>query len=421
MLLLIARMAGILLWIPAVGVPVPGGVMLAPYELLLVVLQPILWITALDRKRLPMVAIALAIVTLAYAASVNRSASTVYYVFFVLFTIPNFLLLLNLFEDKNATRVFVSTFIKTGIWMTPIAILQFVSPYEIPLTNNVNYALSSGVQYRAWGFTPEASILAALYIVSIAMTLFNLCRRADPGIPGSIQTIVILSAGLYCTNSSSTLTLLPLIAVYVLLLCRVSWKYFTAAGVIGAVSGWLFYVTLYGIRIESGSTVSSVGIRLATDIVAVIIVAKNWATGLGPGMNNDATDDVMMYFFLLTGHVGETKEGFNNFVLAQMVELGVLPGILSIAGLFLLMRFLWRRRDVPAEPIDFVCIFGVAICVIGSIIGGYRGLAVEWLYYPAAAAVYIRQRWGLPGSTTPVPLLPAAVVGFDKGSRHEFS
>ena len=75
-----------------------------------------------------------------------------------------------------------------------------------------------------------------------------------------------------------------------------------------------------------------------------------------------------------------------------MVEMGVVPGLLSLIVLYILARFLWRRRDVTPEPIDFVALFGVVVWWMGFMVGAYRGLLFEWLYYPAGFAIYLRSR-----------------------------
>jgi len=390
MLVSIARISAILLWMPAIGLSILGDKMLSPYELLILLLLPVIALTSLEPRRLFFGLVALTICTISYSNSMNRSVSTVYYFYYVLIIIPHMLLFIQILEDDEAARAFIVSFVRTGVWMGPLAVLQFLSPFEISLINNSNYALQTGL-HRAQLFAPEASILAALYVVAICLTIFNTFRHVEPGLRGDSLTYSSLLAGLATTVSTSALLVLPPLLLFIFRICGVSWKTLVKFLFIGGILLAIFFVAEYQDRVASGDSTSSALLRFASMLAGLQIVLQHWLTGLGLGMNKTVGDAVKLIYFAWTKEVVD-KPGIDSFQLSLMAETGVFPGIISIAILIVCYRVVKDRLGNHSNVAVITAMMAICIWFVSLLTSGYRGLAHCWLCFPAGYVVYMRTR-----------------------------
>ena len=232
MLKRVAAISGFLQWAPAVGVTVYNGRMLSIYELLILLLLPAIVITSIETRRLAFWVVAMGISTMSYLNSLNRATSALYLQYYLLVIIPHMLLFVQIFENDEAARAFFISFVKTGVWLGPLAILQFLSPFAIALANNTNYYIVTEL-HRTALFAPEPSILAALYVIAISFAIYNAYTRIEPRIPMGVPSFVSMVAGLATTLSTSMLIVLPPLLLFTFRLCGVPWKKLIRYGAVG--------------------------------------------------------------------------------------------------------------------------------------------------------------------------------------------
>lgn len=386
----IASIAAVLLWAPGIGVTVYGGKMLSPYELMALLLIPAIVLTSLSPGRLVFGLVSVAICTLSYVHSLDRATSGIYLVYYVLVIIPHMLLFVQIFEDDEAARSFLITFVKTGVWLGPLAVIQFLSPFQITLSNNTNYSLEPGL-HRAHLFTPEASILAALYTIAICVAIYNSFTRIEPRMPGDSGSYLLMAAGLATTVSTSAFLVLPPLLLLIFRLCGVNWKKLLKYVVIGAVVLALFYLGEYQERVSSGGSASSSLLRGASMLGGVEMIFQHWATGLGLGMSKNVADAVKLIYFGWT-HEAVEKPGIDSFQLALMAEMGVFPGIVSVIFAVICHRLLKGKLKAATSVAALVAIFSICVWFVSLVTSGYRGLAYCWMFFPAGYVVFLQTR-----------------------------
>lgn len=390
MLKRLAGFAGFLQWAPAVGVTVYGGKMLSLYELMILLILPALVLTSFERRRLTFWVIAMGICTVSYLNSLNRSTSEIYWQYYALIIVPHMLLFVQIFENDEATRAFFIGFVKTGVWLGPLAILQFLSPVQILLANNSNYFIVSEL-HRTSLFTPEPSILAAIYVIAITLAIYNSFTRIEPRIPGSVASYFFLVAGLSTTVSTSMVIVLPPLLLFVFRVCGVSWRALIRYAAFGSVVLAAFYFAGYQSRVSGGDSGSSTLLRLASMLGGLYIILQHSVTGLGLGMNKNVEDSVRLIYFALTHNI-TNKSGIDSFQIGLMAEMGVSPGLLCIAFLVVSYRTLKRKTNLITDPTRLIAMLGITVSFVSLLTSGYRGLAYCWLSFPAGYIVALRAR-----------------------------
>ncbi len=341
--------------------------------------------------------LAVATCTFSFIFSANRTTSEIYYVYYMLITIPSMLLFLQIFEDDAATKTFLSIFVKVGIWLSPLAIAQLLSPVPITLINNTNYSLQD-YAHRAQLFTPESSILAVLYVIAICVAVFNSYRRVAESIPQGGLAFTALIAGLATTVSTTAFIVMPPLALFVFRKCGVSWKKLLGYMLFGALLLPIFYWVGYHDRLNSGDSTSSVVLRLASMVGGFQAVLPHWLTGLGLGMNKSVADAIDTIYFAWS-HAYYKKAGIDSFQLSLIVEMGVLPCLFSVGALVACYRFLKRTAYAAPALTELTAIFAICVWVVSLLTSGYRGLAHCWIYFPAGYVVASRMIKGKPAST----------------------
>jgi hypothetical protein len=404
MLRRVAAISGFLQWAPAVGVTIYGGRMLSLYELLILLLLPAIVLTSIEFRRLAFWVIAMGISTMSYLNSLNRSTSAIYLQYYLLVIIPHMLLFVQIFENDEATRAFFISFVKTGVWLGPLAVLQFLSPVQITLANNINYFIVSEL-HRTALFTPEASILAALYVIAISLAIYNSYTRIEPRIPAAVASYVSMVAGLATTLSTSMLIVLPPLLLFTFRLCGVSWKTLIRYAALGSVVLAAFYFVGYESRISGGDSSSSTLLRFASVLGGIYIILQHSITGLGLGMNKNVEDAVKVIYFALTHNITK-KTGIDSFQIGLMAEMGVLPGLFSIA--FVVVCYKTLKKKASSIPIQgataLIAMLAICVSFVSLLTSGYRGLAYCWLSLPAGYVVYLRNK-----SKADLPVLDSAV------------
>ncbi len=408
MLRRVASISGFLQWVPAVGVTVYGDKMLSPYELLILLLLPAIILTSFEFRRLVFWVIAVGISTMSFLNSLNRSTSAIYLLYYLLVIIPHMLLFVQIFENDEATRAFFVSFVKTGVWLGPIAVLQFLSPVPIALANNSNYFLVSEL-HRTSLFTPEPSILAALYVIAISLAIYNSYTRIEPRIPSDFTAYVAMVAGLTTTLSTSMVIVLPPLLLYIFRLCGVPWKTLIRYAALGSVVLVAFYFVGYESRVSGGDSSSSSLLRLASVLGGMYVILQHSLTGLGLGMNKNVEDAVKIIYFALSHNIIK-KSGIDSFQIGLMAEMGVLPGVFSIAFVVVCYKTLKKRvRSIQGATAltALIAMLAISVAFVSLLTSGYRGLAYCWLSLPAGYAVYLRNKGkaDLPVLDSTVPLV----------------
>jgi hypothetical protein len=380
----------ILQWAPGLGLTVYGDKMLSPYEILILLVLPVIALTSLEGRRLLFWLVAITISTLSYLNSLNRSQSALYLQYYLLIIIPHMLLFLQIFEDDEATRTFFVAFVKTGVWIAPLALAQFLSPVLVTLANNSNYFIVREL-HRTALFTPEASVLAALYVIAICISVYNSFKSIEPRLPSSIASYAWMIVGLVTTLSTSMVILLPPLLLFICLLCGISWKTLMRYSAIGVLVLVAFYLVGYQERVSGGDSSSSSLLRAASILAGIYIILQHAAFGLGLGMNKTVEDSVKLIYFALSHNVVK-KSGIDSFQVSLMAEMGVLPGILAIMFSVGSYRMLRKNRFLSNGTTSLIAMFSICVSFVSLLTSGYRGLAYCWLSFPAGYAVYLRGR-----------------------------
>ena len=390
MLKRVGSISGFLQWAPAVGVTVYNGRMLSIYELLVLLFLPAIVITSFETRRLTFWVIAMGISTMSYLNSLNRSTSALYLQYYLLVIIPHMLLFVQIFENDEATRAFFISFVKTGVWLGPLAVLQFLSPVKITLANNTNYYIVSEL-HRTALFAPEPSILAALYVIAISFAIYNAHTRIEPRIPAGVPSFVSMVAGLATTLSTSMLIVLPPLLLFTFRLCGVSWKTLMRYAALGSVLLIAFYFVGYSSRVSGGDSTSSTLLRFASVLGGLYIILQHSITGLGLGMNKNVEDAVKVIYFALS-HTITKKAGVDSFQIGLMAEMGVLPGLISLVFFVVCYRTLKKKAASVQGTTALIAMMMICVSLVSLLTSGYRGLAYCWLSLPAGYIVYLRNK-----------------------------
>jgi hypothetical protein len=386
----IASISGFLQWAPAVGVAIYGGRMLSIYELMILLLLPAIFLSSLEFRRLVFWAIATGISMMSYLNSLNRATSAPYLQYYLLVIIPHMLLFVQIFQNDEAARAFFISFVKTGVWMGPLAVIQFLSPVPIPLANNTNYFIVVEL-HRSALFAPEASVLAALYVIAMGLAIYNSYTRIEPRMPSSAASYVSMMAGLATTLSTSVFIVLPPLLLFIFRLCDVSWKRLIRYAVLGSIVLAAFYLAAYGSRVSGGDSSSSSLLRLASVLAGIYIIFQHSITGLGLGMNKNVEDAVKVIHFALSHQVTK-KTGIDSFQIGLMAEMGVLPGLFCIAFVVVSYRTLKKKAGSIQGVTRMIAMLSISVSFVSLLTSGYRGLVYCWLSFPAGYVVHLRNK-----------------------------
>jgi hypothetical protein len=243
-------------------------------------------------------------------------------------------------------------------------------------------------------FTPEPSILAALYVLALCIAIYNSYTRIEPRMPGSKASLFVLIAGLATTLSSSVVIVLPPLVAFILHLCGVAWKTLFRYAAIGLIVLIVFYFVGYQERVSGGDSSSSILLRFASVLAGIYIILQHAATGLGLGMNKTVEDSVKLIYFALAHNVVK-KSGIDSFQIGLMAETGVLPGLICLGFMRSCYRTLKRNIGRPADSTALIAMLGVCISFVSLLTSGYRGLAYCWLIFPAGYVVAFQRQRGL--------------------------
>jgi len=268
--------------------------------------------------------------------------------------------------------------------MAPLAVVQFALPFPVNLVNNSNFSLQLDAVHRSQLFCPEASILAALLVVAMAVVLFNTITKVDPRIPRGFLPLVLLFLGLASTLSSSVIVLLPLIVIIIFYFGGARLSRVIPYTLIGSVAVAAFYGLAYVGRVNSGDAGGSVIVRTISVMAGLKMFTSHWLVGNGLGSNREvAYQDVYLFERWLGYPV--FKPGIDSFQIALMNEMGVIAALLSGFALIILFR---RARDSRIQSGQrILAVFGAVVWVVAFFTTGYRGLQYCWLFFPAAYAV----------------------------------
>jgi hypothetical protein len=402
-------LAGIFIWLPGIGLNV-GGQYLQPFEILLLVwmvvegirflLRGKIKLTYFVRFMVPMFSISWII---SAVFSENISESIIYLLYYFGLILPGMFLLYNIAISESRFIFFIQGFLVGGIVSSIVGVCQFLlGPQYFNFINNKNFSLIP--VKKAFGFTPEASILAGLLVIAIAVVLFLLkrkdCRNYFRKFHNKslivsqnklLLLLMILVTGFIATLSSSVIVVLPIVIMYLYVkMYNVEklLKTIFTEGLVFVVIILVFYFGFWENRWETGDASGSMVMRAASMIAALETFFQNWLIGVGLGNTSEAVTETT------TGWIDKimpglpVKSGVDSFPLHLMVEQGIVAFLLIVYS----VRWGWKginrkmMRINPMLPLLSVILFSSFI--VGLLTVGYRGLYHLWLIFPFSVAIH---------------------------------
>lgn len=422
----LSALLGASLWVPAIGLELPGA-MLQPSELLAAPCLAVLVLAAVFRAgRISRPALAysaffilglMSTWSLAMAGAPLWSDAVVYFAYYLLFVLPFLLVTLMIGLDRVLFRFFCRGYLIAGTASAAIGVLELVEVASASLLrNNENFRLIE-VPGRSSALTPEPSTLAQLLMIAIALLCLRVYVRrqaatAHPAAPSqtlwqggkartdavAIPLIALLAVAMIGTQTFLLFLFPPLLFLAVKAAVpsrraaggvQIGFRIFGVllAAALVAVAVSLYYTIFTSTRdvnIASGSLQN----RMSTVLAFFFSLRDMPLLGFGLG-NNDAIVpyiDLSKQAFEL--QFWEITPGINNFLLARIFEEG-LPGALVYAGLaVLLFRQIpaVRRGGMHGRELFVVAFFSL---MSGLLVTGYRGFFHAWLYCSLTVALAV--------------------------------
>jgi len=407
---------GFLLWFPGVGFPVLENQYLQPAEILVLgwmffIAFPracIFWDFKINRYLLIMTGGMLASWIISTLFSVSPSKSSIYLSYYITFILPWMFLLFQIAISGLLLVKFIHGFIFGACVSTCVGLAQLMLGDRLfKLVNNINFSLIYGLN-KASGFTPEASILAGLLIISLAIILlllsseshriYFLKMQASSLLTDRSKLFIILfflMTGLFSTLSTSVIIIIPAIVLFILIMMRryLSFlkKILIVCLLISIIILFYFFVWL---QRSSADTSGSMLMRGASMIIGAKIALENWTIGVGLGMTKDIIAEPVLQLLSRWGDVklwigASSKTGVDSFPLHLLAEQGFLAFILlTIAGYWILSSYKKISSMEQNEMITMDIVIAFVSFIVGVASAGYRGLFHLWIFFPFAAAVH---------------------------------
>jgi uncharacterized membrane protein YozB (DUF420 family) len=108
-------------------------------------------------------------------------------------------------------------------------------------------------------------------------------------------------------------------------------------------------------------------------------------------MSKNVEDAVKVIYFALSHQIIK-KTGIDSFQISLMAEMGVIPGLFSIALVVTCYRALKRRARSMQGATALIAMLSISVSFVSLLTAGYRGLAYCWLSLPAGYVVYLRNK-----------------------------
>lgn len=406
--------AGFLLWFPGIGVPLMAGSFLQPIEVLILGwvyfrVFPQFLLTEKFRLKTSVVVISGILFynwIISTLFSMSPLSTLVYLVYHLAVILPVVFMFFYIGLSPKNLASFLHGLLAGALLSSLVAFGQVVTGNgTFHFINNQNFSLVAPMR-RAYGFTPEPSILGGLLVITIAI-VFNLFisdgHREFFRSTGSHEILfskkkqlifaVLLFMALVATGSSLVIIVLPLVISSVYVSVKGIRKLISNLPVIIIFMLLLigpFYFFVWADRIQTGDAGGSMTIRAVTMSLGLSTALEHWITGVGLGMTGPVLGDkIMAALNAIPGLYIAEKTGIDSFVIRMLLEQGILG--LSLLCFSVYWLFIGLRRAptwrVPYPMVSLLSMISLVSLLIGAVSVGYRGLIHLWIFIPFAAAV----------------------------------
>jgi len=388
---LIGLLAGFLVWMPALAIPI-GTLPVQALD----ILAPLGFILLAGnvgqlslRASAPMLLVAMSWLGATIAGVESPDVQSMMFLF--LGPLPLALAV----SFVATTPVGASQFIR-GLLFGQIASLmlgfgQFLFGWDVRNNGSFNLIRQSG---RVFGAFPEASAYGSAHLCGLAVTLFLLGNGElrPRGVKRvHLQALALISLpGIALSRSSSVFLLTPTVVALILLFSqrRNFSRRIARLGIglgVTVVGLAYFYSSVFTSR-SSGDYINSLEARGATILAAVRPIQEGQFRGAGLG-NNHLVEPYVREIANREGLNMSVNDGIASATFARVFEEGYFAFPSIILGFFLLARGL-RSHSATAR---FFSIVGIVWALSATFVSGYRGLYTAWLWYGLAGAVAVRQ------------------------------
>ena len=389
-----AALAGLALWLPALGVPL-GRILMQPMDLLVIAglpLIPTFWRQFTGPAFWVLMPLPASLCLGWFAVG----GQLLVLLWTLLFALPFLALMTLAFKRRLARTVLLKSLI-LGAGLSALLFLAQIAFGADRLDFRTNTAFSLPPQYgRGFALFPEVSTFATHAIMALGLGLAlvmhpltapRLRRRA------LARVRALLVARLF-SRSTSVIVLAPLLggaAVVVTSRPTLNTLLMTMGlALVGAVILSLFLQAFYVDRLASHAAERSAAMRLASILGGLSPLISGEIFGMGLGENDAVRLRAHEAARALGRCFGNLPVGINSQVVSRLFEEGW-PAALHLGlGAALLLKARRRARMSPETAALFVFAVGSALAAL--LVTGYRGIYTNWVWLAAAAALAPAQR-----------------------------
>ena len=398
-----ACLAGLFLWVPAVGVPMVA-LPLQPMDFLVLAGVPLI---AINWRKL---CVRLGAIAMTFVASVGLSFFVAGGEMLVLLhalalALPFILLVGITLRYPNARLGFLNGFLIGAGGSVALFFAQILIGAEA-LDFRTNTAFSLPPQYRrGFALFPEVSTYATHSIIALAVCICLLLHPEKTA--HRPRTLIALATGLILalllSRSTSFLVIAPLLCALAAGHARkldsrtLLWLVLITG--LGAFLLTVFFNTFYAERLETAAASRSAAMRLASVLGGLSTLWRGEVFGVGLGENQEILRRAYDIGRALDLRFGQLPQGVSSQIIARIFEEGW-PAVISfaIALSFLLRTALTRAQD---PIIAALTIIAVGSFLTALLVTGYRGVYTNWLWLAIPAAALTAQH-PVRRSTTPI-------------------
>lgn len=386
-----AGLTGLFLWLPALALPLGGGVFLQPLDL--ITCASFLLIVVYFKQVHQAVFIVLMTANMSWLfATLNGGSAAVAAYYFIFVNMFSLMVAISLFE-RHRQELFVNFFLIGGCFSHSLALMQMIFGADnLDLRNNLNFSLPP--QYgRAFALFPEVSLFAAMsipFVVILMSRAFVIKSNIGMRIfPMLMLGITLLNIAI--SRSTSVFVVFPIVALYAFVVGRkLTVKTVIKLGLVFltiflviTIFGLTFYADRLG---DDAAARRSAEIRFASIIAALKYFTEGNFMGVGLG-NNSMISDIYMSVVRDMGLLVELNAvGVNSFLISRIFEEGILGLLQILVSLYFLLKVLHPRfpasKDLKVMLLSFF--------LSATLVAGYRGLYEYWLMLIVPAALCSR-------------------------------
>lgn len=387
-----AGAAGLLLWTPAVMVPL-AGLPFQPLDLLVAAGWPILaaHMLRLPPALVPVIVGGVASLLLSWLVGGGLALPAIWTLAFAL---PFLALVALATAEEGAARAFLAGFLAGASLSALLFLAQLaLGADRLDFRNNLAFRLPP--QYgRGFALFPEVSTFAAHGIIALCATLalslhpalVPARRRLAHGLSAALAVTLLF------TQSTSLIVILPVLAGFAI--AKTTRASFSALvpGVLMAVTLALllslFVQNFYLERLESASAERSAAMRLSSVLGGLSVLFSENLLGMGVGRNELVAYPAFEVARMLGLSFGALPQGVNAQIVSRLFEEGW-PAVIHLA---LCAAILVRALRHARAPLDVaLAVLAVGSALVAATVIGYRGIYGNWLWLAIPAGLLARR------------------------------